>query len=231
MAAPTDAGRTGTNITTAADPWTVTMPASIAAGDLLVAAGRTGGAQTFNLPSGWNWLLQNDTSDASDDAVSVIWRSAAGSDTLSWDLSAAAKGATIVWRITGHGASNPEVSTIFGTGANCDPASITPSGGVLDYLVLSFASLDGETQTFTVNSPFTNLQQANSGTGGAAATNVRIAGSSFQGTAVSTVDPAAFTNAAPSNGWHAATIAIFPPLPPGPPHRRYRRAHRFLVAR
>jgi hypothetical protein len=52
VASPVDAGRNTTNITTADDPWTVNLPASIGSGDLLIVAGRTGGNQTFNLP-GW----------------------------------------------------------------------------------------------------------------------------------------------------------------------------------
>lgn len=36
MAAPVDAGRATTNITSATTPWTINLPGSIASGDLLV---------------------------------------------------------------------------------------------------------------------------------------------------------------------------------------------------
>ena len=109
MASPVDAGRNTTNITTADDPWTVNLPASIGSGDLLIVAGRTGGNQTFNLPDGWSWLVQNESSDATDDNTSAIYKWAVGNEgtTLSWDLSAGAKGAALAWRITG--AANPGV--------------------------------------------------------------------------------------------------------------------------
>mgnify|MGYP001565130996 CR=1 FL=1 len=101
MAQPYDAARATTNVTAAADPWTVNLPAGIVAGDALLVFMRTGGAQTFNLPAGWSWLVQNDTGDASDDVTSIIYRKADGAEgaTLSVDLSAAAKGAAIAYRI------------------------------------------------------------------------------------------------------------------------------------
>ena len=68
--------------------------------------------------------------------------------------------------------------------------------------------MDGETQTFS-HATYTNVQNGNSGTGGAAATNCRIGSGSLQKTAASE-NPGAFTAAAPQTGWTAWTIAIHP---------------------
>jgi hypothetical protein len=214
VAAPADATRNTTNISTSADPWTVNLPASISAGDLLIVHGRTGGSPTFNLPSGWSWLVQNHVADASDDVTSIIWRIADGAEgaTLSWDLSATAKGSTLAYRITGHDFGILDVQVAIGTGANANPPVTTtlPSD---DYLILVFAGLDGETQTYTVPTNYVNLQTANSGTAGIATTNNVTASASRALTGITSEDPGAFTNGAPSTGWTTFTLAVRQTVP------------------
>lgn len=218
MASPVDAARVGTNITGASDPWSVTLP-SHSAGDLLVVYGRTGGSATFNLPSGWSWVVQNNSSDAADDNVSVICKLSDGTEgtSLSWDLSGTAKGAAIAWRITG--AANPasrapevQVATFTTTANTANPPSISPTGGSKDYLFLALAGEDQESITFSVApTNYTNLTNANSGTSGLNATNVCIGGASRQLTAASE-DPSTFTHGAAATGGLALTVAIHPPL-------------------
>jgi hypothetical protein len=228
MASPVDAARLSSSITTAADPLSVNLPSGLGtAGELLVVYGRTAGAQTFNLPSGWTWLLENNIADATDDATSIIYRWTDGTETspFSWDVSAAAKGATLSWRITG--AENPatqvpQVGTINTgtTGANvANPGAVTPTGGSKDYLFLAAMGLDGEGNGptgFPTN--YINATGANSGTGGAVATNCSVGGASRQLTA-STEDPGAFTHLTATTGWMALTVAIHPAAPVAVVHR------------
>jgi hypothetical protein len=199
----------------------VNLPSGITAGQLLVllirAAGNNG--VLASVPSGWSALVQDEGSDASNDPTHILYRWADGTEgsTLSVDFSGSIKGAAIAYRITGAinpATQPPQVSTVaVGTGTNPDPTGVTPTGGSKDYLFIAFGGLDGETQTFSAApstpSSYSNLQQANSGTGGAASTNVRIAGASRQAT-VSSEDPGAFTAEAPETGWTAFVIAIHP---------------------
>jgi len=213
MASPTVATTNSTSISVAADPWgTVNLPASIAAGDLLVVFGRTGGAQTFNLPTGWNWAIQNDVSDANDDATSVIYKVANGGEgaSFSWDMSGSAKGASIAYRIAGHNGGFQVIPTptTFTTAANsADP----PTTGTIpsdDYLIIVFAGCDGESVTFTAPTNYGSIINQNSGTGGAVATNCRIASAVRSPTGITSEDPGTFTHGATAIGGTAITLAI-----------------------
>ena len=210
--APVDAGHVATSVVTGVRPWTVTLPSGIVAGDLLVVVGRGGGAITTLLPSGWNWLDQNDSSDASDDTVSVIWKWADGSEgsSLSWDMGFAIKGGAIAWRITGALNHAPEIaSAVFLTTANtADPPTITPSAGSKDYLFLVAATKDGVGATTAAPSGYTNLVTGAS-SGGGAATNATVAGASRQATTASE-NPGVFTHAAATTGGLVFTIAVSP---------------------
>lgn len=225
MASPVDAGRATTNITATADPWTVNLPGTISAGDLLLAWVRVGSGSPTVGPGGTWAVLLSESPDASDDQNEVWGKVATGTEgaTISWDQSSAVKGAVIVWRITGVDTSKGSVAganTPFGaefssatttTGANINPASFTPSspGGSLDYLWLSLIGMDSETGTAS-NGTLSNVASANSGTGGAVATNCIIWGGSIASTA-SSIDIAAWTSSAPNSGASAYTLAIYPP--------------------
>lgn len=219
MASPVDAGRIATNITTATDPWTVNLPASIAAGDLLVLFTRAAGAQSPTTPSGWT-LFRQSVDDANDDITQVYWRVADGSEgsTMSFDWSAAAKGCAICWRITGADTTKSPrpiegQAANVGTTANANPNAASGLDGSRDYLFLVILAMDSETATFTAPSGYSNTVTANSGTAGAVATNCMAAGASRQAT-VSSEDPAAWTSSAPGAGWTSFTIAIWPAIPP-----------------
>ncbi len=233
MAAPVDAGRATTSISTAADPWaTVNLPGSIASGDLLLAYVRfpTSAAFASPVPPGWSESggITADSPDAADDFNFIFSRISSGGEPASesWDLFSAAKGCAIIWRITGVGDrdTGEALSVIDGThtatelssattttAANIDPASFTPGipGGTKDYLFLSVIGMDSETATAT-NGALSNVQNANSGTGGAVASNCRIWGGSQTSSAVSSVNIAAWTSTAPNSGATAYTIAVYP---------------------
>ena len=166
-----------------------------------------------------------DSSDVSDDTVRAYYRWADGTegadDTLSCTTSQ--KLGAICWEITG--AENPATQTpeasaaAFGTtGANvADPPTVTPTGGSKDYLFLAVGTQDGEVGAYTAfPTNYANLIAANSGTGGAAGSNVVMGGASRQLTAASE-NPGAFTHGTPITAWIAFAIAIHP-APTGTPH-------------
>jgi len=242
MASPVDAGRAVTPIATAADPWTVNYPGSIAAGDLLILFAKAGGSVSSAIGQSpvWTSLVSADLAGADSGVTNIWYRVATGSEgaTFSLDLLAAQKGAAIVWRITGAAdpaTRAPEITAAatFTTTANtANPASISPTGGSKDYLFLITVSCDGETQTFS-HGAYANVVNTDSGTAGAVTSNFRISGGSRQAT-TATEDPAAFTHAAASSGGSAFTIAIHPAAAgaaPGPAFSRQRRASRFLTTR
>ena len=219
MASPVAASRV--NTLCSSDPWTVTLVNGIVAGDLLIVIGRTGTGATFNLPTGWTWLLNNDTSDASNDTVAVIYKWATGSEgtSLSWDLSGADNGCTIMWRITG--AENPATqapeiasATYIGNTADvADPPSISPTGGSKDYLFIAVGSHPGEnTNVFSAGpAGYSSFQAANSGTVGSTGDNCCMGSAARQAT-TATENPGLFTHAASfGGGGLASTIAVHPP--------------------
>lgn len=146
----------------------------------------------------------------------MIFKVADGSEgaTISVDLSAAIKGATITWRLTGVDTTNAFVceasAATTTTSANIDPASFTPTqpGGAQDYLWLSVIGMDSETATAS-NGTLSNVTSANSGTAGAVATNCIIWGGSKQEN-TATENVAAWTSSAPASGAAAFTLAIYP---------------------
>lgn len=217
MATPSDAARTGTNITTAATSHTINVN-SPSAGDLLIVYARFAGAAGTVTFTGYTQLA-TDSSDASDDDNYIFYRWADGTEGATDPMSTAnsIKLATICWRITG--ACNPAIQAPFmsavaiGTAANINPTAAPTSGqGTRDYLYLTVIGLDSETATATQPTGYTNLASANSGTGGAVATNCMIWGASKGTTASTSDDPAAWTSSAPNAGVTAWTIAIPPPI-------------------
>ena len=218
---PVDAGRVATSITTAADPWTINLPASIVAGDLLILAVRGQNTAGETPPAGWTTLAWYDIpggdADASGDTAAVFYRWADGTEgtTLNWDQLTTAKGIALCWRVTG--AANPATRAPelaranYTTAANsADPPTLTPTGGSKDYLILTVGHQQGEVGAFTAApSGYTNLLTANSGTGGLPSTNTIGAGASKQVTG-SSEDPGVWTHGAADTGGMAITIAIHP---------------------
>lgn len=217
MAAPVDAGRATTNITAAALTWAVNYPASIAAGDLLLTWFRTATGAVGGPPSAWTQLGSYLTGDASDDASAVYWKVAVGgeSGTVTYDFSGSTKGGAIIWRITG--AVNPleialtmSTEQVFTTAANAaNPTSVAPTGAPKDTLYVAMGGVDGEGTGFTgAPTNYSNLAAADSGTGGAVATNCRVGGATRGLTASSSEDPGAFTHGAAANGGCAVVVAV-----------------------
>ena len=216
MAAPVDAARQGTNVSTASTTWNVNV-GSPTAGTLLIVYARFAaapGAVTF---TGYTVLGGPDATDATDDTTTVFYRWADGTEGPTDVLSPtnSVKGCTIAWEVTGG--ENPAVSAptisavaIGTTAANsANPNSVAPAGAPRDTLYIAMAGGDGEVGAYTAfPTNYANLQAANSGTGGVAATNCFAGGASRQLTASSSEDPGAFTHGAHTTGWTAFTVAI-----------------------
>lgn len=209
------------------------LPATINADDRLLAYIRVAGAGDIGWPAGWTELFDEAT-DASDDQYSLAYATAAGTeDGTSISLSSAnAKYAAVCYAI---GAGDiPEASTrVTGTSTAPDPPSFSPTGGAKDYLWLWFGSWEGEQTSPPTGNPtnYTNPIGSNSGTAGQVTTNVRVASARRELNAA-TEDPPSWAISV-SDDWSACVVAIPPyvPPPPGPVHKRYRRADRFLVSR
>lgn len=213
MASPADAGRATTTVSTAATTWTITLPASVAAGDLLVCLFR-GSTNVISTFTGWTQLAL-DATDATDDQTGVYYRWSDAADPVSLVWNANTKGSAITWRITGAAdpaTRAPEISTVaVGTTTlnTCDPGAVTPTGGSKDYLFLACGGMDGVGAFTGAPTNYTNLSATHS-TGAGAASNTSVGGASRALTAASD-DPGAFTHAAATTGWTAFTVAIHPP--------------------
>lgn len=213
MAHPVAAGQQATGITTATTTPVLTLPGSIASGDLLFAVYRAAGAGAISWPAGWTELIEN-TSDGSDDVTAMAYRWADGTEGSTITLgSGSVKGAGIVYRITGAmnpATQPPELSAVAANSTNTpDPSTVTPTGGSKDYLFLWVAAYEGEQGT--PGSPptnYTSVLTASSGTAGAVATNCRVTTAYRQLTAASE-NPGSIALSA-ADDWTAWTVAIHP---------------------
>lgn len=216
MASPVDAARTPTSITAStASPLSINLPSSISAGHLLVMIIRSPSGATFTTPSGWTALVSNNTADGSDDTTSIYYRIADGAEgaTVSVTVSASTKASAVVWRITGSSSTDaPQLSTIAtGNSTVPDPTTVTPTGGSKDYLFLWLGGWEGE-QTSPPTSDLTNYVNetgADTGTGGAVATNCRVGGASRQLTA-SSENPPVWGALSVADDWSAWAMAVHP---------------------
>ena len=233
MASPAVVGTpTETAISTASTSHVVNLPAG-ATGNLLVAVMSKGSVSaSVNALTGWTELL--------DEAIALglyaAYRVCDGSEgaTTTFTLSAATRGAWIVYEISGYeapGTQAPQIgTTATGSSVNPNPPSVSVTGGSKDILAIAFFGRAGEEaddDTWTTAAPasYTNLLQKACG----------IAGSNLAGMVASaqrqvttaTEDPGTFTCA--TGAWRAQTIVVHPPAPPPavmPPWKTLARHHR-----
>lgn len=217
MASPVVTLATATSISTAATSINVNT-GTPAAGDLAIVCGRFAGAPGTVTFTGYTIMPNSpDVADASDDSTWVWYRVCNGAEGTTDALSTvnSVKSAFVYHRITGAEApgTQPPQDTVatIGTGANLTLPVITPTGGPKDFLYIAFSGLDGETQGFGAPSGFTLTALADSGTGGAVATNCRIACAKAETTNTSSAGGGTFGNSAPNAGVTGFVIAIHPP--------------------
>jgi hypothetical protein len=208
MAFPQVSGSTTSTDTGSDTNHVVSLPASIAAGELLMVF-HFGGA-TDSTPNtaatGWT-LLKDRPANFAVGHLACLYKVADGGEgatvTLTTDL--AELSSAIAIRISGwHGTSVPEVSTgLAGTGTAPNPDSLTPSWGVEDTLWIAAVGVTGgvvNVTGFPSNMPDNNLTAANSGQGDVGIATVESAAASF--------DPNAFANTNAHFG--TFTIAVRP---------------------
>ena len=213
MAAPVDAARTTTSISTAGTTHTINT-GTPANGDLALVFGRFAAAPGTVTFTGYTAMPDTpNTTDLSDDTSLCWWRQCNGTEGATDTASTvnSVKGAFIYYRITG--AQNPattpptDESANTGTSANAQASSLS-SLTLADYLFVLWAGCDGELITFTAASGYSNVVNANSGVTGASATNCCVGSCTKQVLATTNEFPGAFTNGAPSTGYTAWLIAV-----------------------
>lgn len=235
MAFATSFAPAATNISTAADPHTVNINPSGTPNqnELLLCIGRipAGNQSGTIFPTGWTQQFNVTQAGSSTDRICVGYKyltagaAEIGASTMSCDVDTATArlGAWLVWRILGAenpGTQAPQFATATtGTTANPDSGSVTPAGGtVKDYLIFTIGTAEGE-QTTPYGTLPTNYSLysggANSGTGGAVATNCTMTGAARELNTGSAQDPGAFTMSL-ADDWWAMTVLIHPSSAPPP---------------
>lgn len=222
MASPVVASVTESATTSAGTSHVVTLPGTIAVGDLLLVVLDKGStAATINALAGWTELLDENVANG----LYIAYRIADGSEGASITLtsSASTRSAQMVYRITGHDpATAPEIGfTATGTSASPNPPPLTPAGGSKDYLFIAIVGMAGEEaddDTWGNTSP-TNYtpsppRQIACGVAGTNLGGLLLAAEhAVTGT---TDDPDTF-GVDVSAAWRSQTIAVYPEPPPAPP--------------
>jgi len=188
------------------------MPATVNAGDLLIALFTNDGGATVTTPSGWTQLAS--TANGSAVRLSVYYKIAAGTEggtTVNFVTSAnEEEAAAQVYRITNwHGTTLPEISTAAtSTSTRPDPASLDPAGwDVADTLWLAVAGQDRGDQGPTIAYPAYYTDGIS--TLSSATTDSCRTLSARRVLAAASENPGAFTIPA-SEEWVAFTIAVRP---------------------
>jgi P22 tail accessory factor len=214
MTFPSIRSSTTSQQATDATAWTLALPATVSAGDLLLAFasvddGTSAGVTWDNTTHGtWTQLFSFDRSTA---VKGVCYAKVAagteGGGSLSLTISTTQRGVMRSYSVQDwFGAlAGVEVATSSQGGANANPPSLTASWGAVDNLWLAYAANDGSTSTATVYPTDFGLNQATQGAGGGPGAADAIA---MRNSATATQDPGAFTNS--SSGTVTATIVIRP---------------------
>lgn len=222
MASPAVAGTNVTNLTVGAGSFTVNLPASIAAGDLLLLFfaqhSQIDGTETATA-TGWTVISGFYIKDAGNvQSMHGLYRWADGAEGSTVTVTTSAsntKAAATTYRITG--AENPATqvpqagtgTTGSGAANAADPPSVGVTGGSKDILAIAVMAQQGETYTGGgAPTSYTNLITANSSTASATTTNGWIQSAQRQVT-TATEDPGVFNHTS-TDVWVANTIVVHP---------------------
>ena len=214
MTFPTVVARTDTS-GSAASATPVVGIGSPSNGHLVIVKFRTAiGTAGVGWPGGWTEIIES-AADASDDAAAIAYRLCDGTEGATITLATTnAKFAGRALGITGAqdpAIQAPQVSTVAtGTSTTPDPTSLTPAGGAKDYLWIWAGGWEGEQTTPPAGNPtnYDNPGGAGSGTGGAIATNCRVATAERLLNAAS--EDAGSWTISVSDDWMAWLIAVHP---------------------
>jgi len=215
LAAPSIAGTCGvSNATSSAGVLTLNYPASIAAGELLIAVvGVDGGLTTT---TGWTaaGFTELSDTDQGNTSMSVAYKFASGSESGTFTLS---YGGTdddfhaVICRITGaHDTTPPEVGTAATSASSTLPdcPSLDPSGWATEDTLWFCAFTTAATFTVTVDPASYALVDKSEGVSSNASTYVYSRANS-----AGSEDPGAATISS-ATAWVAQTIAVRPSAAP-----------------
>ena len=182
----------------------VTLPASIASGDLLVLfmAGRDNvGTGGIGFPAGWTEL--HDDLDTGDSRTAVAYRIADGTEgaSITVTMSSARDLVSLVYRISGTSGNAPEMGTATGDSNSPNPPSLTPSWGSKDTLWLVYGSGDNGKVYTAAPTSYTDLIAQDRGQA--------ASGSARRENATATEDPGTFTMES-AEAWQTVTLAVEP---------------------
>jgi len=214
-----DADTTTACQTTNSTSWTLTYPANIASGNLLLLFVGHDGTGTGSLPAGWTFVA-NYAADSSAAQLKIARKFATGSEsgTFAFGPGASEQGCWRIVRITGaHASQEPAVSSnATGDSTAPDSLSLNPAGwDVEDTLWYSAEAADNGNSDATGFPTNYNNQFSDSSVGG----NGAHLGTARRFFRSASDDPSAFTIDL-SEQWAAATLAIRPAVPDPPARNR-----------
>jgi hypothetical protein len=219
MTTPALAGSAATTTSAGVtSPMTLNLPASIAAGDLLVCQiARRGGSQTYTFPAGWVQVSGAASLENAQGQFDLFYKIADGTEgaTISVSSTVAGSNRMTCWiaRFTGADNAGTPVAAAAAEGsatdANPDPPNFAPGLGARDFLW--FAVQISESTAQSVTAYPTNYTGNQTSLNGALASTTGMR-HSFASRALnaSSEDPGTFTMTA-SIIWKAKTFAIIPP--------------------
>ncbi len=191
---------------------TVTLPAGIVTGDLiLVAFCADGNATTITWPSGANDGFTDIFQTSNSCTFSVAWRKANGSEPATIEVTTAPAQISThaAYRISGHEDPDiqpPEISPgAIGSSQFPDPDSITPTGGAADFLYIATHGHDRNRIT-TADPAGYAVSSINIEAGGTPGCGVAMVGRELN---AASEDPGTFTLNF-TDQWVAATVAVHP---------------------
>jgi hypothetical protein len=204
MTFPVVAGSTSNTDGAGTTSHTVNLPASIAAGDMLIVISGGTISATVTEAGDWDELFEQD----SESTITLwgMWRIADGTEGASVVFTT---GTSVQWRhislrITGHSGNAPEALAIGGAAAGGDPPELTPSWGSADTLWLT--GVRGTLGVDANPTPPTNYTLVQSNDGGAGAGCVAVA---RRDSAASSEDPGIWEGGSGiSNGFARASVTI-----------------------
>lgn len=184
----------------------IAMPATVAAGDLLLMAVMKEGAGAGTTPAGWTFLNGSNTSLSAN--FSLYYINAAGTEggtTVNITSVGTLPFTAHVFRIqAGTWSSTPQANNATGNSVNPDPPNVTAAWGAYDNLWLALAGIELGNNTVSVY-PLAVGQTITANTTGSAANNSLA--SCRETNALATLNPGTYTLGS-SGRWVAMTVVV-----------------------
>lgn len=175
----------------------ITLPSGITAGDLLLIVLAYDGTPTVSIASGSGWTILGQQ-NASGAGSAIVYKVAAGGDTLSIGTSASEAVAWIAYRISG-------AAGVSGSSANNnDPPEHTPPGGAQNYLWIASQQEDGILASSAPPTNYSDLHQESNNVGSTARVSISTAQRELN---AASENPGAFVGAGAGSTW---TLAVAP---------------------